>query len=328
MSITNNQIESASWKVGFILLENFSMMAFTGAVDTLVTTNLLNDSDIFQFESYGFCGEAVQSDLNIDVSVRGKFSAIEPSEFDILLVCGGLRTNLDLDKTLHSVLQKAARTSCILGGVWNGSYILAQAGVMNNYQCTIHPENHALMSEVFPKVEVRKKPFVIDRNRISSAGATSTLAVMLNLIGQLTGEELRHRVENILNVDNVLGESADGSLTMLPSDPTLPDALREIVHSMENHIDYPLTTLQLAQSITLSRRQLERLFRKHLNISPAKYYLQLRLTRAHQLLRQSNASIFNIAIACGFSSSTHFSHSFRGHYNISPSMVRNQRQNH
>ncbi len=313
--------------VAFVLLEHFSMMAFTGAVDSLVTANLLSQSELFKFTSYGYRGEAVQSDLNIDISVSGKFSTISPEKIDVLIVCDGLRSDLEIDKTLQSIIQKASRSNCILGGIWNGSYILAQAGVMNDYQCTIHPENHALMTEVFPKVQVNKRPYVIDRDRISSAGATSTLSMMLSLIGQLESEDLMHRVEGILNVDSVLGEAADGSLTMLPSDPTMPDALREVLQLMETHIDDPLTTMQLADSVEISRRQLERLFLRYLDSSPAKYYLGLRLGRAHQLLRQSNASIFNIAIACGFTSSTHFSHSFKDHYGTSPSATRSQRHN-
>ena len=303
------------------------MMAFTGAVDSLVTANLLSQSELFKFTSYGYRGEAVQSDLNIDISVSGKFATISPESLDVLIVCGGLRSDLEIDKTLQSIIQKASRSNCILGGIWNGSYILAQAGVMNDYQCTIHPENHALMTEVFPKVQVNKRPYVIDRDRISSAGATSTLSMMLSLIGQLESEDLMHRVEAILNVDSVLGEAADGSLTMLPSDPTMPDALREVLQLMETHIDDPLTIIQLAKSVEISRRQLERLFLRYLGTSPAKHYLGLRLGRAHQLLRQSNASIFNIAIACGFTSSTHFSHSFKSHYGASPSATRSQRHN-
>jgi transcriptional regulator GlxA family with amidase domain len=323
----NHQSDSRVWNVGFILLENFSMMAFTGAVDSLVTANLLSQSEPFKFTSYGYQGEAVQSDLNIDISVSGKFATISPENADVLIVCGGLRSDLEIDKTLQSIIQKASRSNCILGGIWNGSYILAQAGVMNDYKCTIHPENHALMTEVFPKVQVNKRPYVIDRDRISSAGATSTLSMMLNLIGQLESEDLMHRVEAILNVDSVLGEAADGSLTMLPSDPAMPDALREVLHLMETHIDDLLTTIQLADSVEISRRQLERLFLRYLDSSPAKYYLGLRLGRAHQLLRQSNASIFNIAIACGFTSSTHFSHCFKDHYGTSPSATRSQRHN-
>lgn len=314
-------------QVGFVLLENFSMMAFTGAVDALVTANLLNNTECFNFTFYGENGESVRSDLNIDVSVKGSFNAITPKQADVLLVCGGLRTTLEIHPKLQFGLQQAARSGCMLGGIWNGSYILAQAGVLNDYQCTIHPENHALMTEVFPGVQVNKKPYVIDRDRVSSAGATSTLTMMLRLIGQLSGEDLRLRVENILSVDSVLGEVADGSLTMLPSDPTFPDALIKTLQTMESHIDDPLTTQQLATSVTLSRRQLERLFQQYLGTSPAKYYLHLRLSRAHQLLRQSNASILNIAIACGFSSNAHFSHSFKDYYGVSPSKARRQHHN-
>jgi len=324
MIIETKHGHSPVYHVAFVLLENFSMMAFTGIVDTIVTANLLSDYKCFDFTFYAESGESAQSDLNIDVSVNGDYKQIKPTQVDILLVCGGLRTNLETHPRLISVLQQTARLNRQIGGIWNGSYVMAQAGILQGHECTIHPENHALMIEVFPGINVSKKPFVIDRGRLSSAGATSTLSMMLNLIGQLTNEDLKHQVENILNVDRVLGESSDGSLTMLPSDPTLPASLREALQQMEARIDDPVTAIQLADAVKLSRRQLERLFQKYLNTSPAKYYLELRLTRAHQLLRQSKASILNIAIACGFSSSTHFSHCFRGHYGISPSVVRNQ----
>ena len=308
--------------VGFILLEHFSMMAFTGAVDALVTANLLNASECFSFSFYGEDGESIKSDLSIDVSVNGRYRDIRPAAFDVLFVCGGLRTNLEVHPKLKAVLQQAEHCNTQIGGIWNGSYILAQAGVLRGYECTIHPENHALMTEVFPEVNVSKKPYVIDRDRMSSAGATSTLSMLLNLIGQLTNDDLRHRVAGILDVDSVLGEAADGSQIMLPSDPTFPDALREVMQLMESNIDEPLTTQQLTAAVNLSRRQLERLFQQYLKTSPAKYYLGLRLSRAHQLIRQSNAPMVNIAIACGFNSNTHFSHSFKAHYGIPPSQLR------
>lgn len=326
IKLADNPCDSAQvWRVGFVLLEHFSMMAFTGAVDALVTANLLSQAEQFQFDFYGYRGEEVKSDLNIDVLVSGEFESIDPARLDVLLVCGGLRTNLQVNPKLQQVLQQAARLKRRIGGIWNGSYIMAQAGIMEGYECTIHPENHALMNEVFPRVKVSKKPYVIDRDRLSSAGATSTLGLMLRLIGQLSGNDLMHSVEGILHVDSVLGEAADGSLTMMPSDPTLPQPLRDTLLLMETHIDEPLSAETLAESVDLSRRQIERLFQQHLNTSPAKYYLELRLNRAHQLLRQSNASVVNIAVACGFSSSAHFSHCFKGYFGLSPSFVRKQR---
>ena len=323
--INNQEKPVETWRVGFVLLEYFSMMAFTGAVDALVTANLLSNTEHFTFTFYGENGESVKSDLNIDVSVTGSFKPITPKQLDVILVCGGLRTKLEVQPRLKSILQQAARLNCRIGGIWNGSYILAQAGIMQGYECTIHPENYALMSEVFPEVNVSKKPYVIDRERFSSAGATSTLGLMLSLIGQLSGEDLMRSVEGILNVDSVLGEAADGSLTMLPANPTFPESLKTILSLMETHIDEPLSAMVLAESANLSRRQMERIFLKYMNTSPARYYLELRLNRAHQLLRQSNASIVNVAVACGFTSGTHFSHSFKTYFGMSPSEARKQR---
>ena len=322
---TDKSTQSGSWQVAFTLLENFSMMAFTGAVDSLVTANLLSQSELYQFTFFGENGESVKSDLSIDVSVDGTYKTLSSKRFDVLFVCGGLRTTLEVHPKLKTILQQAARLGCRIGGIWNGSYILSQAGILKGYECTIHPENYALMHEVFPEVNVSKKPYVIDRDRLSSAGATSTLGLMLSLIGQLSGEDLMRSVEGILNVDSVLGEAADGSLTMLPSNPTFPESLKTILHDMETHIDDPLPTVQLADSVGLSRRQVERMFIKYMNTSPARYCLELRLNRAHQLLRQSNASVVNVSVACGFTSGTHFSHSFKTYFGMSPSEARKRR---
>ena len=323
--ISNQERAEKTWQVGFALLENFSMMAFTGAVDALVTANLLSNSEQFVFTFYGENDDFVKSDLNIDVSVTGSFTGITPQKLDVLLVCGGLRTKLEVQPKLQSILQQAARLPCRIGGVWNGSYILAQAGIMQGYECTIHPENYALMSEVFPNVNVSKKPYVIDRERFSSAGATSTLGLMLSLIGKLSDENLMRSVESILNVDSVLGEATDGSLTMLPSNPTFPESLKTILSLMDTHIDEPLSAIQLADSVGLSRRQMERMFQKYMDTSPARYSLELRLNRAHQLLRQSNASVVNVSVACGFTSATHFSHCFKDYFGMSPSEARKRR---
>ena len=312
-------------RVAFILLENFSMMAFTGAVDTLVTANLLSNSELYNFTLHGETGVFVKSDLNIDVSVTGTYKAVKHEQVDLVLVCGGLRTSLEAPAQLKTVLQKLSRSNCRIGGIWNGSYILAQSGIMDGYECTIHPENYALMNEAFPEVKACKKPYIIDRDRFSSAGATSTLGLMLSLIGQLSGEDLMRSVEGILNVDSILGEAADGSLTMLPSNPTVPESLKTILGLMETHIDDPLSTVQLADSVGLSRRQVERMFLKYLKTSPARYCLEIRLNRAHQLLRQSNASVVNVAVACGFSSAAHFSHSFKDYFGMSPSEARKRR---
>jgi transcriptional regulator GlxA family with amidase domain len=87
---------------------------------------------------------------------------------------------------------------------------------------------------------------------------------------------------------------------------------------MEANLEEPMSLDELAQHVGLSRRQLERLFQKHLRCVPTRYYLELRLARARQLLLQTSMSIVDVAFACGFVSAPHFSKCYRDFYGIPP----------
>ncbi|WP_458576284.1 helix-turn-helix domain-containing protein [Aliamphritea spongicola] len=94
--------------------------------------------------------------------------------------------------------------------------------------------------------------------------------------------------------------------------------LVDIIELMEANLEEPIELDELARFVDVSRRQLERMFHKYLNCSPSRYYLKLRLDRARQLLKQSSMSIVEIASACGFVSTPHFSRCYRKHIGISP----------
>jgi len=89
---------------------------------------------------------------------------------------------------------------------------------------------------------------------------------------------------------------------------------------MENNIEDPLTPDEIADVVGLSTRQLERLFAKYLNISPKRHYLRIRLEKGRNLLRQTDLSVTDVCVACGFKSLSHFSKSYRSHYGIPPGL--------
>ena len=94
--------------------------------------------------------------------------------------------------------------------------------------------------------------------------------------------------------------------------------LLEVANLMEQNLEEPLERTDLARSVGLSTRQLERLFRKYLHRSPARYYVELRLERARRLLQQTNIPIIDVALACGFVSASHFSKCYRDFFGKTP----------
>ena len=311
-----------SRRIAFVLLEHFSMMAFTGAVDAIVTANLLSRNPLYRFQAVSLEGGAVLSDLGISIAADAELQALDANQLDMLIVCGGYRSELDPPRAVLERLRAIARKGATMGALWNGSCVLAKAGLLDGYTCTVHPESRAGLEEDCPRVKLLPTPFVIDRDRISSAGANSALGMMLAVIRHQHGDDVVRGIEEILACDRGPDDIPDRPMPVLEGSAALPDALRAILKLMESNIEEPLAIDDLAHYAQVSRRQIDRLFHRYMKSTPSRYYLELRITRARRLLLQTNAPITSIAIACGFTGAPHFSRCYRDFFGVSPSKAR------
>lgn len=314
-------------RVAFVLLEHFSMMAFTGAVDALVTANLMARSKRYEVTVVGAESELVTSDLGIATAADLSLADLDPHWLDMLIVCGGLRVALQGSARLRTKLCAAEAAGVTLGGLWNGALFLAEAGLMDAQPCAMHPDSRAAMAELFPRVPLSPHSYVLGQGRISCAGANSSLGMMLEVIRRENDDAFVAAIEEVLSCDKAK-DVLDVSVLSLDRDPTLPQALKSALTLMHNNIDEPLSVDEIAAGVALSRRQLERLFRRHVQAAPSRYYLELRLTHARQLLSQSNRSIADIAVATGFASIAHFRACFRQFFQMTPGKFRRQPARH
>ncbi|MFZ6048476.1 GlxA family transcriptional regulator [Pseudomonas sp. CR3202] len=308
-------------RVAFILREHFSMMAFTGAVDALVTANLMSSTPVFEVLVVGGESNLVVSDLGIAISTDCTLAELDEKQQDILVVCGGFRVRLQSEPLLRAKLRHADAAGAVLGGLWNGAYFLAEAGLLDGHECAFHPDGRAMMSEVFPKVNVTTHSHVLDRKRMSCAGANSSLGMMLEVVGHSAGQDLLDAVEEVLGCDK-MRETLDVSVVSIDFDPTLPRTLKLALELMHSNIEDPIDILEIARYARISRRHLERLFRRYVKATPPRYYMELRLTHARQLLQHTNKSLTEIAVASGFSTLPHFSRCFREKFDIAPGQFR------
>ena len=311
-------------KVGFILPDHFSMVSFTAAVDVLVTANLVHPEQLFAFSTFGVSNNRVSSDLGVEISTDSCITDLIHSgdqRFDVLVVCGGFRCAMAENMVLSSFLKSHNSQSPLFAGIWNGAIPLAYAGLMEGVKCAVHPDNHAFMREQFKHVTVTENILELGSEIFTSSGPASALEMMLQVIDRLQGKEIMRAVRDILCCDQ---ESGNGiaKLTVSADNPAMPQSLQDAIQLMRNNIEDPLDMEDLVAVIGLSRRQIERLFKTHLKSSPRRYYLELRVTQARRLLLQSNASITDVAIACGFVTSSHFSNCFKDYFGYAPSRVR------
>lgn len=305
-------------KALFVLLDNFSMVSFTGAVDVLVTSNLITTSPVFDVETASVDGEKVISDLGIEVAVNHRVDAVKVKEIDILVICGGLRTPLRDSTSIHKLITRAQEEEIWIGGLWNGTYFLAAAGMFDMAECATHPDSRDLIRERYPNTRIGNASYTIENKSFTCVGPNSAIRVMQDLIEKLFGADMKRGVNGILNVD----ENRSVNSAFSSGVNYIPKNLEIIIELMENNLEEPLDITDFSDYTSLSRRQIERLFSKYVNTSPSRYYLELRLNKGRQLLRKTDYSISEVAIACGFTTQTHFSHSFKMVFGSSPTQFR------
>jgi len=206
------------------------------------------------------------------------------------------------------------------------AHVLARAGLLDGYRATTHWESLDSFRETFPKVEVENALFLIDRNRLTCAGGTAALDMMLNMISQQHGHELAASVSEQFIHERIRDRHDHQRMALTARLGVRHPKLIQVIQQMEANLEEPLSRGDLADAAGLSSRQMERLFAKYLKKSPARYYVELRLNRARLLLLQTNMSVIDIALACGFVSASHFSKCYRELYGRSPQQERQGRE--
>lgn len=304
-------------RIGFYLVPQFSMIAFTSAIETLRMANQLSGEALYDWSLVSSNGSPVQCSNGISVAVdHGTDLTVNP--YHAIFVCGGLNIHQLDDETGINWLRRYDRPEVVLGAVCTGSYLLAKADLLNNYRCTIHWENLAAAREQFPQLVISPELFEIDRNRYTCAGGTAPIDMFMCEVREAHGAELAKRISEQFMVERIRDQNDRQRVPLTQRIGASQPKLAEAVSLMEANIEEPMTLDELSFHVGLSRRQLERLFQRYLSCVPTRYYLELRLERARQLLLQTSMPIVDIALACGFISAPHFSKCYRDTYSIPP----------
>lgn len=229
------------------------------------------------------------------------------------------------DHHLAHWLQRREPELAVLGGIDTGSFVLAEAGLFQHQRLTLHWEAIDAFRERYPALLVTQELFEIDGKRITSAGGTSSLDLMLGLIGQEHGEPLAVQVSEQFVVSRIRTRLDHQRMQVASRYDLHNKKLVRVVGEMERQCEQPLSTEALAELAGITVRQLERLFRHHLDTTPSAFYLDLRLDKARQLLRQSDLNVLEVGLACGFDSASYFSRCYRKRFAASPSQDRHER---
>ncbi len=300
----------------FLLLDQFSLIAFTTAIEPLRLANRYNEDTFYTWTLVSETGGTATCSSGVNINIDGALAELKRN--DVIFVCGGLHIRKNTTKPVLNWLRREARKGLKVGGLCTGSYTLAAAGLLQDKKCTIHWENYDSFEEEFPDIELVKSVFTIDGNRFSSAGGTASVDLMLKIIAEDHGQDLTNWVADQMIYNSMRTEHDEPRLSIPTRIGVRHPKLSKVIQMMEQNIEEPISPATLASDVGMSTRQLERLFRRYLDRSPKRYYMELRLQKARNLLMQTDMSVINVALACGFASPSHFSKCYRTQYETTP----------
>ncbi|MBU0780949.1 MAG: GlxA family transcriptional regulator [Alphaproteobacteria bacterium] len=300
----------------FVLLDQFTMLCFSAAIESLRIANRTAGRKLYDWTIVGEGG--VSATCSNGCTFQLDSDLIELDREDTVMLCGGVDIAEATTRKLLNWLRREARRGITVAGLCTAGYTMARAGLLNGKRATIHWENQDSFLEEFEDVDLTKSIFVIDGNRITTAGGTASIDLMLKIVADDHGEDLANAVADILIYSSIRTDQDTQRLSIPTRIGVRHPKLSRVIQLMENNIEDPISPATLAQEVGMSTRQLERLFRRYLSRSPKRYYMELRLSKARNLLMQTDMTVINVALACGFASPSHFSKCYRAHYDTTP----------
>ncbi len=313
---------TAPLTLALLVLPQSSILEVASTLDPLRAANRHLGAEGFRWRVVSPDGRPVPLTCGIELPSNGPLAAAEGA--DALIVIAGFRQSEVATTPLIRDLSRMAPRLAAIGGIDAGAWVLARAGLLNNYRATVHWEDLEDFAAAHPGVDVAPDRFVIDRTRFTAAGAAPATDLMLHLIRTRHGAALA-----LQTAASFLTTARDGAEPQIsPAKPAngltarLDPRVTAALTRIEVHLDTPETTRQIATALGLSPRRLEQIFVENLGLTPAAYALSLRLAAARRMITDTRHPLAEVALRTGFSSPSTLSRAFRARFGHPPSTLR------
>ena len=304
----------------FLTLPQYTMIALSCAVDALRMANRVTGREAYQWVLATLDGQPAVASNGLAMAPTVALDSVLPS--DLVFVVAGVSVERAVTPELLSVLRRLGRRDQALGALCTGGYALAKAGLLDGHKAVIHWENLSALREEFPRVIFSEQLFAIDRDRYTCTGGVAPLDLMMHIIGTQQGKDITALISEQFILERIRSDQDRQHVPLQARVGLFHENLIEAAALMEANIEEPLSLDEIASLVGVSRRQIERLFKRYVGQVPTRYYLDMRLRRARELLLQTPMSIMEIAVACGFQSPPHFSKCYRNLFGHTPSAER------
>lgn len=306
--------------IAFVLVPRFTAIAFSSAVESLRIANRYV-REKYAWSLLSLDGQPVPDANGVSVGVCGGIEQVGGA-FGSIIVIADVAPERYAHAPLGPWLKRQALRGATVGAIDTATHILASNGLLTCRRATLHWENASAFRELYPDVELTHNLFEFDNGRVTCAGGTAVIDMMLYAIEVQHGHEVAVRVADHFMHGRIRDGGENQRLEIPARFGVHHPKLTRAIEIMEQAIEEPVDVTELANKVGVSVRQLLRLFKTHLGSSPAKLYLHLRLDRARRLITQSDMSLIDVALACGFQSPSHFSRVYRNRFGHSPQQER------
>ena len=310
--------------LSFLLLPEYAMMTLLCAIEPLRVANRMAGREVYRWQCLSEDGEPVYASNQMALQTHQNIHQVAAPRN--IFVNSSFHPERYVTPATVKWLRQLSRQGSTIGALDTGCHLLAQAGLLKGYRITMHWEAVPVFQEQYPAQLISSELFEIDAKRITCAGGTAATDLVLHLIQSHCGVDLALQVCDQFIRQGIRKKSDKQRLALAHRLNLHNPRLLKVISLMEQYIAAPIKLSELAQRAHISLRQLERLFKLSLDCAPSKYYLNLRLNRAQQLLGESELQVSEIAMASGFNSTAHFCRSYRRQFGITAKMQRQQRQ--
>ncbi len=306
-------------RFAFLLLDGFAHLSLASALEPMRLANQLLGRRAYSWSLVSLTGAPVACANGLTVMVDGALAPL--GRGDTLIVIGGPDLRRHPDARLSNMLRREAAHGVRVGALCMGVHALAQAGLLNGEECAVHWAEIDSFAEEFPEISISRTAFVLGR-RPTAPGGSVAADLMMHLIAEAHGGDIATRIADLMVCNGVRSPRSQQKVSIQSRYGMRNPRLVKVLSCMEENLETPLTAQEIADIAAMSVRQTERLFARYLNTTPMSFYMQMRLEKAHKLLLQTELSVTEIAVACGYKSTSHFTKSFRAAYGATPKKMR------
>ncbi|MDC9719892.1 MAG: helix-turn-helix domain-containing protein [Gammaproteobacteria bacterium] len=315
-------ITNKNWQLGVLLIPGYNLAEMSHIVEPLEVANHRLGHDLYQWTLFSLEGGSLSSSCGIQVNTLSLSSIAELEQLDALVICASHDIYQLPDQRFTAPLKRLASNGVLLGGVGSGAFYLYRVGLLDDCRWTI---DHRHLDELRQQGATPNRAiFNVNNNRFTCQGGSTSLDMMLHIIHLHHGKALAISVAEEMNCA-ILRTPKEHRLDNKISPYGWPNSLQQVASLMENNIDEPLSLSEISEYAGLGKRQIQRLFKVYIGISPSIYYLEKRLNYAHKLLFESEFTVEKIAIRSGFSSLPSFYKCYKKRFGLPPLKARHQK---